>query len=140
MGIITENKEKYIRFNVDVIVDSYTDDSGKAKDRKIQLGFIDDLRLMASSLDSLTNNLVKDGRKLTGFDCRKAQYELLIFRGVYPYMDSWSSFDETQLPLKEAFYGNLSMSDISYQDYSHAQKIWADLGIRNMGEYHDFYL
>ena len=41
---------------------------------------------MASSLDSLSSNLVKDGRKLTGFeDYSGEQYELLIRNGVYRY-------------------------------------------------------
>ena len=53
-----ENKEKYISFNVDVVVDSHTDNLGEVKTKKIQLRFIDSFRLMASSLDSLTNNLV----------------------------------------------------------------------------------
>ena len=62
IGVIAENKKKYISFNADVVVDSYTDDSGEVKEKKIQLRFIDSMRFMASSLDSLTNNLVKDGQ------------------------------------------------------------------------------
>ena len=58
IGVITENKEKYISFNVDVIVNSYTDDSAEVKEKKIQLRFIDSFRFMTSSLDSLMNNLV----------------------------------------------------------------------------------
>ena len=74
---------------------------------------------MASNLDSLMNNLVKDnrvgeaGRKLTGLeDYSEVEYELLIRKGVYPYeyMTSWDKFNETRLPLKEAFYSNLNMS------------------------------
>ena len=71
--MITENKEKYISFNVDVVVDT-CEELGGVKEKKIQLRFIDSIRFMASSLDSLTNNLVKDngageaGRKLTGFE------------------------------------------------------------------------
>ena len=61
IGVIVENKEKYISFNVDVVVDSYIDDSGEVKEKKIQLRFINSIRVMASSLDSPTNNLVKDG-------------------------------------------------------------------------------
>ena len=68
IGVIAENKEKYISFSIDVDTDSYTDDSGEIKDRKILLRFIDSMRFMVSSLDSLRNNLVKDGRKLTEFD------------------------------------------------------------------------
>ena len=61
IGVITENKEKYISLNVDVVVDKYVDDRGKIKGKKIQLRFIDSVRFMASSLDLLMNNLVKDG-------------------------------------------------------------------------------
>ena len=66
--VIAENNEKYISFNVDVVVDSYTDDSREVKEKKIQVRFIDSMRFMAISLYSLTNNLVKDGWKLTGFE------------------------------------------------------------------------
>ena len=98
---------------------------------------------MASSLDSLMNNLVKDGRKLTGFeDYSEEQYKLLIRKGVYPYeyMASWDKFKETQLPLKESFYSKLNMSGISDEDYEHAQKVWSAFGMKNLGEYHDLYL
>ena len=89
---------------------------GEVKEKKIQLRFIDSIRSMASSLDSLMNNLVKGGHHLTGFeDYSKAQYELLIRKGVYPYeyMTSWDKFDEMRLPPKEAFYSNLNMNDIT---------------------------
>ena len=98
---------------------------------------------MASSLDSLTNNLVKGGRKLSGFeDYSEEQYKLLIRKGVYPYeyMTSWDKFKETQLPLKEAFYSKLNMSDISDEVYEHAQKVWKGFDMKNLGEYHDLYL
>ena len=70
---------------------------------------------MASSLDSLTNNLVKGGKKLTRFeDYSEDQYVLLVRKRVYPYeyMTSWDKFTETQLPLKEAFCSSLNKSDI----------------------------
>ena len=41
IGVIAENKEKYINFDVDVVVDSHTDDSGEIEEKKIQLRFID---------------------------------------------------------------------------------------------------
>ena len=129
IGVITENKEKYISFNVDVVVDSYTDDSGEVNEKKIQLRFIHSMRFMASSLGSLTNNQVKDGCKLSGFeDYSEAQYELLIRKGVYPYESSWDKFKETELLPKEAFFCNLNKSDISNQDYSHTQKVWRGFG------------
>ena len=58
IGVIAENKEKYISFTVDVVVDKYLDEKGKEKENKIQLRFIDSMRFMASSLNVLSSNLV----------------------------------------------------------------------------------
>ena len=98
---------------------------------------------MASSLDSLTSNLVCRGQKLFGFeDCSELQYDLLTRKCIYPYeyMSSWDKFEETQLPLIEAFYSNLNMSNVSDKDYEHVQRVWKEFRIRNLGEYHDLYL
>ena len=108
--MITENKEKYISFTIDVVADEYQD-KGKTKEKKIHLRFINSFKFMASSLDSLTNNLVKGGQKLTGFkDYSEDQCAPLVRKGVYPheYMMSWDKFTETQLPPKEAFHSALT--------------------------------
>ena len=55
-------------------------------------------------------------------------------------MESWEKFDENALPPKEAFYSNLNLEDIIYEDYSHAQKVWDVFEISNLGEYHDLYV
>ena len=70
------------------------------------------------------------------------QFRLLLRKGVYPYeyVSSWDKFKETKLPPKEAFHSKLNMSDISVQDYKHAQKVWKSFGLKNLGEYHDLYL
>ena len=78
IGVIAKNKEDYIAFSVDVAVDKYTDKEGNERDKFIELRFVDSFKFMASSLDSLTNNLVKGGRKLTGFeDYSELQHDLL---------------------------------------------------------------
>ena len=121
----------------------YTDKNGDEKDKFIKLRFIDSFKFMASSLDSLTNNLVKGGRKLIGFeDYTDKQYELLMRKGIYPYeyMSSWDKFKETQLPPIEAFYSSLNMSNVSNDDYQHAQRVWSTSNINNLGEYHDLCL
>ena len=58
IGVIAENTEKYISFQVNVVVDWSEDEWGKIKEKKIQLRFIDSIRFMASSLDALSSNLV----------------------------------------------------------------------------------
>ena len=95
---------------------------------------------MTSSLDSLTNNLVKGGKKLTRSS--EDQYALLVRKGVYPYeyVTSWDKVIETQLPPKEVFHSSLNMSDISESDYEHAQKVCRAFNLKKLGEYHNLYL
>ena len=98
---------------------------------------------MASSLDSLTRNLVGGGHKMFGFEnCLEQQYELLTRKGVYPYehMTSWDQFEDTKLPPMESFYSSLNMSGVSESDYQHAQRVWEEFRIRSIGDYHDIYL
>ena len=54
-------------------------------------------------------------------------------------MYSCGKFDETILRPKEAFYRNLSLEDISDQDYVHAQTVWGVFEIKYLGEYHNLY-
>ena len=139
MEVITKNKEDYISFSIKVPVDSYIDKNGEEKDKLIELRFIDSFKLMSSSFDSLTKNLVSGGKKLFGFeDYSELQYDLLTRKGVYPYgyINSWDRFNETQLRPIDAFYSNLNMSLINEDDYQHAQKVWQEFGIRNLGDYH----
>ena len=106
IGVITENKEDYITFSVNIAVDRYTDKNGDERDRFIKLRFINSFKFMASSLDSLTSNIVCGGRKLLGFeDYSELQYELLTRKGIYPYeyTSSWDKLEESQLPPIEAF-------------------------------------
>ena len=98
---------------------------------------------MSSSLDSLTKNLVRGGKKLIGFeDYSELQYDPLIRKEVYPYeyVNSWDQFEETQLPSIDVFDSNLNMSSINEEDYQHAQQVWKEFGIHNLGDYHNLYL
>ena len=92
MGVIAKNKEDYISFSIKVPVDSYIDKNGEEKDKLIELSFIDSFKFMSSSLDSLTKNLVRGGKKLFGFeDYSELQYSLHTRKGFYPYeyINSW---------------------------------------------------
>ena len=62
MEVIAKNKEDYISFSIKVPVDSYIDKNGEEKDKLIELRFIDSFKFMSSNLDSLTKNLVSEGK------------------------------------------------------------------------------
>ena len=55
-------------------------------------------------------------------------------------MDDWEKLNETSLPEKEDFYCHLNMEDITDVDFTHAKRIFKDLEITNLGEYHDLYV
>ena len=68
MEVIAKNKEDYISFPIKVPVDSYVDKNGEEKDKLIEVRFMDSFKFMSSSLDSLTKNLVRGGKRLFGFE------------------------------------------------------------------------
>ena len=131
IGVIAKNTEDYISFSMKVEVDRYVDKLGNEKIKEIELRFIDSIKFMSSSLDSLVNNLAKGGHEFWGFEnYNREQCKLLIRKGVYPYeyMDSWDKFNWS-LPSIDKFYSNLNMSGISAGDYEHAHKVWTEFGI-----------
>ena len=92
MEVMAKNKEDYISFSVDVTVDKYVEKEGNEEEKLTELRFIDSFKFTASSLDSLTRNLVGSATKLFGFkNYSELQYELLTRKRVYPYeyMSSW---------------------------------------------------
>ncbi|XP_051176668.1 uncharacterized protein LOC127291526 [Leptopilina boulardi] len=68
--------------------------------------------------------------------------QLLTRKGVFPYeyIDSREKLDETQLPRKENFYSTLNDSNISDEDYVHAQKVWSEFNCKNLGDYVYLYM
>ena len=67
---------------------------------------------------------------------------MLLRNRVYPYeyMDSWVRFNWTSLPDKKAFYSELNLEDITDKDYAHAQKVFEEFKLKNLGDYHDLYV
>ena len=55
-------------------------------------------------------------------------------------MTDWDKFKETKLPPREAFYNKLNMSGVGNEDYEHANRVWKEFGLKDLGEYHDLYL
>ena len=54
-------------------------------------------------------------------------------------MDEWEKFNETSMA-KEQSYSNLNMEDITDANYMHAKTVWKDFQIKNLSEYHNFFL
>ncbi|XP_069103879.1 uncharacterized protein [Argopecten irradians] len=124
---IPNNTEKYISFSLG------------------PLRFIDSFQFMSQSLETLTENLAKNDLshfKHFSKEFSVSETTLLLRKGVYPYeyLDCAEKFTETQLPSKECFYSSLTKSHISEEDYVHAQKVWKEMKINNLGEYQDLYL
>ena len=96
---------------------------------------------MASSLESLVGNLGLEKLKETRKEFGK-KFKLMKRKGIYPYdyMNGIEKFSEEKLPPKEKFFSKLNDNNISDEDYEHAQKVWKEFGIKNLGEYHDLCL
>ena len=145
-----ENTEKYISLTVPfkkVINDE------EIKNRK---RISNSCRFIQDSLSNLVDNLPE--RKINKIDSDVLikrfynpyqlsdndinKFKLLLRKGVYPYeyMDSWKRFNETELPSKDKFYSELSLEDISDDDYAHAINARNTFKISNLGEYHDLYV
>ena len=124
--VIPCNSEKYMAFYI-----------GK------HLNFIDSFQFMSRSLEKLASNLSEEQLIYTKeYFSDNSQFQLMKEKGVYPcdYMDSFSKFNDAQLPKREDFYSLLNDENISNDDYSHARNVWNTFGIRDMREYHDLYL
>ena len=126
VSVIAQNAEKYMAFYI-----------GK------HLSFIDSFAFMSSSLDELAGNLEdRDFIYTKDYFTDPVQFNLMKRKGVYPYdyMDSFSKFNDTELPQREDFYSLLKGENISEDDYKHAKDVWNTFNLQNMGEYHDLYL
>ena len=139
---IPNNEEKYISFSKHILVDKFKNKKGEEKEVIREIRFIDSFKFMATSLDSLVNNLPKESFKnLTEF-YEGEQLDLIKRKGVFPYdwFDSFDRLSADHLPPKESFHSILNDSGISEEDYIHAQKVWETFNMKTMRDYHDLYL
>ena len=61
-------------------------------------------------------------------------------KGVYHYecIDNQQRFNETLLDKKE-FYNNITIEDITDEDYKQARIVQRDFELKNIGDYYDLY-
>ena len=55
-------------------------------------------------------------------------------------MDIQERFNETTATYKKAFYSKLYLEYITDEDYKHAQKVFKEFEIKNLGGYHDLHV
>jgi hypothetical protein len=130
--IIPINMEKFISFSLD----------------KIQL--LDSYQFLSESLSKLVDNLKNSKysfpitekifeKQICNSDFKR---ELLFRKGFYPYeyVDCYEKFNETKIPSKNSFKSTLNLSELNDNDYQHIKTIWKTFDIKNLGQYHDFYM
>ena len=146
INCIANNEEKYISFTKKILVDTIEVKNEKKREIFLNNRFIDSFKFMSCGLDTLVKNLTNNGTDDSLIPHTKNRFQekthLTLRKGVYPYdyMDSPKRLEETQLPPKSEFYSKLSNSNISDEDYEHAQKVWKEFGMSTMRDYHDLYL
>ena len=120
------------------------------KFRTMQIGkivFVDSIQMLSGSLSMLVTNLAKSGHDFpilssSHIYTSEKQRQLLLRKGVYPY--EWASSvalleDTKSLPAQKCFYSALSESNISEEEYRHAQEVFSEFQCKNMREYCDLY-
>ena len=132
---------------------------GQSMERYLQVAwgknlvFRDSLQHLGSSLEKLTESLMKVGEhKFKHLEhMANLRYthngappnlKLLTRKGVFPYeyLKHMDVLDETELPPREAFDSRLTGSEISVADYEHAQNVWKTFRCRTMRDYLELYL
>lgn len=97
---------------------------------------------MNASFVTLASNLEPSNFKVLRQCLDSAQVDLLLRKGVFPY--TWftdeAKLKETSLPDPSCFHNDLSGSNISDEDYEHAQKVWSSFNMTSFKQYHDLYL
>ena len=96
---------------------------------------------MLSSLGALVNNLPKNGFKNISKYYTPEEVELIKQKGFYPYeyIDTEEKFNDTKLPLREAFYSKLSGKGITEKNYKHACNVWNTFKMKTFKDYHKLY-
>ena len=146
INCIPKNEENNISFTKEIEVDTFEkkeDNKTKTISVKRKLRFIDSFKFMATSLDSLANNLPDNMfNNLSYFYEEQAKLKLLKRKGAYPYdyMDFFERLSETILPPIESFYSELNKSGISEDNYTHAQNVWETFEMETLQDYPDLYL
>ena len=143
ISAIAKNMEDYLSFSVIMTTETgKRRQDGTAATQSYKIRFIDTCQFLPSSLDMLASSLEKDQFVSMKRTFSQTEIQKLMRKQVYPYdyMSTWERFEEKRLPKQEDFYNILTKSNLSDDDYQHANDLWNHFNIQNLGEYHDLYL
>ena len=143
---IPNNDEKYISFSLRFELKRITKWEPKGEEWievviPHEIRFLDSFKFTLAGLDGLVKNLsLEDLKETNRFFGEKI--DLVSRKGVYPYeyMDDFEKFKKQSLPKKTSFFSRLKQEKISEEDFLHAQKVWKEFELKNMGDFHDLYL
>ena len=104
--------------------------------------FIDSMRFLNSSLETLASALVRDKQLPLLQSHFPRTHRLLKGKQVFPYehLTSYETLSETALPAKERFFNSLTKRDVADDDYRHAQDVWEQCQCTSMMDYVGVYL
>lgn len=145
VNVIPLSTEKYLSLSLKWAVDAYRKE-GRVVYNMCELRFMDTYQFLSCSLSSLINQLYAasnmDGFKHlqsnTNYDVSK-----MVRKGVYPYsyMDSFTRFEETELPPIECFKSDLDEgAECNVDDYMFAKEMFQNLSCQNLKDYMMQYL
>ena len=143
---IPNNDEKYISFSLKFELKKISKWDFKTEEWKEvaiqhEIRFLDSFKFTLAGLEGLVKNLSREDLKETArFFGEKI--DLVSRKGVYPYefMDDFEKFKKQSLPKKTSFFSRLTQKKVSDEDFEHAQRVWKEFELKNMGDFHDLYL
>ena len=111
------------------------------------------MQFMNSSREKLVKNLSYNDFKYLTEEFGSKNLELLKQKGAYPYeyMDNFKRFSQEKFSDKRCFYSSVkdgATNDdgekldghIRDEDYLMCNKIWNEMNMKNMGDFHNHYL
>ena len=138
---IPNNEENYISFSKTIKTGEYKNKKGETKDKNFKIVFKDSLKFMASSLETLVNNLPEGALNNLNKYFTSEQVKLLKQKGFFPYdyMDSIEKLKDTKPPPQKAFYSKLTGKEINNYNYRHVLNVWKTWKMKTFKEYLELY-
>lgn len=152
ISCIPNNEERYISFSKEVQVGTYKDDKKITRPIMFEIRFIDTFAFMASSIESLADNLrnscktISDKRKVfknvSNHFKDDEQFNLMTQKGIYPYdwVNDYEKLNSDKLPTMKEFYSKLGNSECNEDEYKQAVKVWETFKCKKFLDYHNIYL